>query len=70
MIVLGNQLTLQFSLGSVSNYSQFTDFIEIEDLKLMAIQENSGGPRPVLTLTFKIKKENIIPYLNNGKIIT
>lgn len=70
MIVLGNQLTLQFSLGSVNNYSQFTDFIEIEDLKLMAIQENSGGPRPVLTLTFKIMREDIIPYLNNGNIIT
>jgi len=70
MIVLGNQVALQLSIGPANNYSMFTDFVDIEDFKFMTIQENSGGPRPILTLQFKIQQEEVIPYINNGNLIT
>lgn len=70
MIVLGNQLALQFSIGPVNNYSLFTDFVKVKNFKYMTIQENAGGPRPILTLEFKIEQEEVIPYINNGNLIT
>ena len=69
MIELKNQLTLQFCLGPVSNYSLFTDFSSVDDFLFMTIQENAGGLRPILNLTFKLKNEKLIPYLNSGNII-
>lgn len=64
MIVLKNQLVLQFNLG------QYTDFIDIKDFKGMSIIENAGGMRPVLCVSFLLQKKEIIPYLNQGNIIT
>lgn len=64
MITLKNQLVLQFSLG------QFTDFIRAEDFRGMEIIEHSGGLRPILNLKFILVDKDIIPYLNQGNIIT
>lgn len=63
MIVLGNQLVLQFNIGDK------TDFLEIEDFHYMRIAENAGGLRPIIDLTFQINDESIIPYMNSGNII-
>lgn len=64
MIVLGNQLALQFGIGDK------TDFLDIEDFHYMRIAENAGGVRPIIDLTFQVTRADIIPYLNNGNIIT
>lgn len=64
MIVLGNQLALQFNIGNK------TDFLEIEDFHYMRIAENAGGLRPIIDLTFQINDESIIPFMNTGNIIT
>lgn len=63
MIVLKNQLALQFSIGPVK------DFIDIEDFQSMEIMKNAGGLRPILNLSFELRKEEVIPYLNKGNII-
>ena len=64
MIVLKNQLVLQFSLG------EFTDFIQMEDFKGMEIIEHSGGLRPIINLSFLLMDKEIIPYINQGNIIS
>ena len=64
MITLKNQLVLQFSLG------EFTDFIQIDDFKGMEIIEHAGGLRPIINLRFLLIKKEIIPYINQGNIIT
>lgn len=63
MILLKNQVALQFSLGP------FIDFIDIEDFQAFAVIKNSGGLRPLLKLSFELRNEKIIPYLNKGNII-
>lgn len=64
MITLKNQLVLQFSIGP------FTDFISVEDFKGMEIYEHAGGLRPVLLLTFILRNKDILPYLNQGNIVS
>lgn len=64
MIVLGNQLALQFAIGDQ------TDFISIECFRYMRIAENAGGLRPIINLTFTVKSEAILPFLNSGNLIT
>ena len=64
MIILGNQLALQFAIG------ERTDFLDIEDFHYMRIAENAGGLRPVLNLRFQVQDEEIIPFLNSGNIIS
>ena len=64
MITLKNQLVLQFSLG------EFTDFIQVDDFKGMEIIEHAGGLRPIINLRFLLIKKEIIPYINQGNIIT
>ena len=64
MIVLGNQLALQFSVGGI------TDFLDIEDFNFMRIAENAGGLRPLFEMNFNVSNEGIIPYLNSGNIIS
>lgn len=63
MIVLENQLALQFNIGDKS------DFLGIKDFHCMRIAENAGGLRPILNLTFQVSDESIIPFLNSGNII-
>lgn len=64
MITLKNQLVLQFSLG------QFTDFIAVDDFISMQIVEHTGGLRPLLKLGFILNDKKIIPFINQGNIIT
>ena len=64
MIVLANQLALQFAIGDE------TDFISIECFRYMRISENAGGLRPIINLTFTVKSEAILPFLNSGNLIT
>lgn len=64
MIILANQLALQFNIGDKS------DFIDIEQFQYMRIAENAGGLRPVIEVSFQVKDDSIIPYLNQGNIIT
>lgn len=64
MIVLANQLVLQFAIGDQM------DFLSIEDFHYMRIAENAGGLRPIINLTFQVESEEIIPYLNQGNLIT
>lgn len=64
MIILGNQLVLQFNIGDK------TDFLDIEDFHYMRIAENAGGLRPIIDLSFQINDESIIPYINSGNIIS
>lgn len=70
MIVLGNQLALQFAIGNKENIFLKQDFLEIEDFQYMRIAENGGGLRPIINLTFQVNHEDVIPYLNTGNIIT
>lgn len=64
MIVIGNQIALQFNIGNIS------DFISIECFHGMRIAENAGGLRPIINLDFQVTHEEVIPYLNSGNIIT
>lgn len=64
MITLKNQLVLQFSLGT------FTDFIATEDFVSMEIIEHAGGLRPIINLSFLLKDTKILPYINQGNLIT
>lgn len=64
MIKLDNQLVLQFNIG------EYQDFIQTQDFHRMEIIENAGGPRPILNLTFIIRQEKILQYLNQGNLIT
>ena len=64
MITIKDQLVLQFNIG------EFTDFIDIKNFKSMEIMENAGGLRPILNITFILQVPQIIPYLNQGNIIT
>lgn len=70
MIVLGNQLVLQFSIGNKSNYLLKNDFLAVQDFKYMRIAENAGGLCPIIDLTFAITDPEVIPYLNTGNVIT
>ncbi len=64
MITLANQIQIQFSVGS------FSDFITIENFKSMELLENAGGVRPILNVSFQLDDLSILPYLNKGNIIT
>lgn len=64
MILLGNQLALQFNIGGID------DFIDIEDFHYMRIAENAGGVRPIIDVSFEVHDSRIIDYLNSGNIIT
>ena len=64
MIIIKDQITLLFSIGPVS------DFVDEEDFKSMAIIKNAGGVRPLINLSFEVKNDNIVPYLNKGNLIT
>lgn len=64
MITLKNQLVLQFSLG------EFTDFIQVDDFRGMEIIEHAGGLRPIINLRFLLTQKEIIPYINQGNIIS
>lgn len=63
MITLKNQLSLQFSIGP------HIDFIDVEDFRAMTLIKNAGGLRPILNLSFELKDENVIPFLNKGNIL-
>ena len=64
MIVLGNQLALQFNIGDM------TDFLDIEDFHYMRIAENAGGLRPILDMHFTVNDTHVLEYINNGNIIS
>ena len=64
MLIIKDQISLIFSIGP------FKDFVSIEDFKSFAIIKNSGGVRPLITMSFEIKDAAIIPYLNKGNLIT
>lgn len=64
MITLKNQLVIQFNLG------QFSDFISLKNFKGMQILENAGGLRPILSISFILERLDLIPYLNQGNIIS
>lgn len=64
MIVLGNQLALQFAIADK------TDFISIDKFKYMRIAENAGGLRPILDLTFELTDPDLVNYFNNGNVIS
>lgn len=64
MIKLENQLALQFQIA------HFVDFISIQNFRGMEIIENAGGLRPIMELQFKLENLEVLPYLNQGNIIT
>lgn len=64
MIKLENQLALQFQIAD------FVDFISIQNFRGMEIIENAGGLRPIMELQFKLENMDMLPYLNQGNIIT
>ena len=64
MITIQNQIVLQFSIG------QFADFIAVQDFRGMRIIENAGGLRPILELRFLLTNTEILPYINQGNIIS
>ena len=64
MILLENQVALKFSVGP------FLDFIDITDFMGMEIKENAGGIRPILAIRFNVNDDKVLPYLNEGNLIT
>ena len=64
MIKVEGQIALQISIGDQS------DFLDAEDFISLDIYENAGGLRPVMELSFVLKRESIIPYLNSGNIVS
>ena len=63
MILIKDQIALQFSIGPKA------DFLNIECFKNMEIIKNAGGVRPLINLAFEIQDEKIMPYLNKGNLI-
>lgn len=64
MLLIKDQICLLFSIGPIS------DFVDSDDFKCMSIIKNAGGVRPIINLSFEVKDEHVIPYLNKGNLIT
>lgn len=64
MINFCNQFTITFSLGNNR------DFISAENLRSFNLYYAAGNIRPTLDMEFMLENDKIIPYLNQGNILT
>ena len=63
-IEVKNQFILQLDLPNKK------DFVAVQDFKELCYYEQAGMMLPAITLTFTVRDESILDYLNSGNLLT